>query len=94
MSSILIPEHYDDKLSVIVSPNELKRGGLFLGNEKGARDPEMLNKKRITAVLTISSEIGKQFVNARDLIPNERTHAHQNQRQPVRQHLQSLRQML
>lgn len=68
MSTILIPDHYDEKLSVIISPKELKSGGLFLGNEEGARDGDMLRKKRITAVLTISSEIGTDGVNDRNQV--------------------------
>lgn len=65
MSSILIPDHYDEKLTVIIAPRESKTGGLFLGNEDGARDNEMLKKKKVTAVLTISAEIGSYGLTQR-----------------------------
>lgn len=58
---VSIPYFYDDKLSVILNPKESNKGGLFLGNEQGARDSEMLNKKQVTAVLTISAEIGRDL---------------------------------
>lgn len=54
MSTILIPDDFCEKLSVIIRPNEAKIGGLYLGNEQGARDNQMINKKKITAILTIS----------------------------------------
>lgn len=67
----MIPDDFSEKLSVIIKPNEAKIGGLYLGNEQGARDSQMISKKKITAILTISKEIGTTAFGLRNHVQPE-----------------------
>ena len=56
MAEIIIADDNTQKISKIISPKHGK-GGLFLGNQHGALEIDLLKKYGITAVITIAKEI-------------------------------------
>lgn len=60
MAKIQINEDHTSHINPILEP-ENNRGGLFLGNQTAAMNLELIQKHRITCIITVAEELENKY---------------------------------